>query len=123
MVTPRREPYADAVMAAAAFGASVLVMLHGGFFVSHPGSHHLDPAGVIVVALTTLPLLAWRRSPFAVFVVTAAANVLLAAAVHPIGVPIGSAVSLYLLAARRDEASPSLSPDPPIGIGRLSVRL
>jgi signal transduction histidine kinase len=85
-------------------------MRRGGVFVSHAGSGDLDAAAVSLVALTTLPLLAWRRSPFGVFVVTATANVLLAAVVYPIGLPLGPAVALYLLAASRDEASPWLGP-------------
>src|SRR5260370_16851247 len=113
VVTLGGESYADAAMAAAALGASILIMLHGGLFVSHPGSPDLDPIEVILVALSTLPLLVWRRSPVAVFIVTAGANVVLAAAGHPIGVPLGPAVALYLLAARRDDTSPSLRHIPP----------
>jgi signal transduction histidine kinase len=108
---PRAEPYAHAAIAAAAFAASILFMLHGGFNVSHRGSGHLGATGVILVGLSTLPLVLGGRSPVAVFVFTATANVLLAALVYPIGLPLGPAVALYLLAASRDEASP--------GIGRI----
>jgi signal transduction histidine kinase len=106
--TPRAERYGDAALTAAAFTASMLFMLHGGFNVSHRGSGDLNAASVVLVALTTVPLLAWRRSPFGVFVLTATANVLLAAFVYPIGLPLGPAVALYLVAATRDETSPSI---------------
>jgi signal transduction histidine kinase len=108
-VRPRAEPYAHAAIAAAAFAASILFMLHGGFNVSHRGSGHLGAIGVILVGLATLPLALGRRSPLAVFVFTASANALLAAVVYPIGLPLGPAVALYLLAATREEASPAIA--------------
>src|SRR5262249_21404805 len=98
---PRAEPYAQVGIAVAAFAVSIAFMRHGGFFVSQAGSGELGAVGVILVAFTTLPLLAWRRSPFGVFVATATANVLLAAFVYPIGLPLGPAVALYLVAAGR----------------------
>ena len=104
----KQPAYADSLLASGAFGASILVMLHGGWSVSRPGPGSLGPAGVTLVGLSTLPLAGWRRSPLAKFVVTATANVALAAVVYPIGVPVGPAVALYVLAASRDEQSPSL---------------
>jgi signal transduction histidine kinase len=103
-----RDLFAGAAVGALTFAASIVVMLHGGYSVSHVGPGTLDAAGIALVALSTLPLLAWRRAPFGVFVVTAAANVALAAVVYPIGVPLGPAVALYLLAATRGQASPPL---------------
>jgi len=102
----KAEPYTQAAIAAVAFAGSILLMLHGGIAVTHRGSGDLDAAAVILVAFTTLPLLAWRRAPFTVFVLTACANVVLAAVVYPIGVPLGPALALYLLAASRNDASP-----------------
>jgi signal transduction histidine kinase len=84
-------------------------MVHGGYFVSHRGSGDVGGVGVLLVALSTLPLAAWRRGPFVVFVATGAANVVLAAVVYPIGVPLGPAVALYLLAADRDATGPSIA--------------
>src|SRR5713226_7073260 len=63
-VRRRAEPYVYAAIAAAAFAASTMFVLRGGFNVSHRGPGDLGVAGVILVALTTLPLLAGRRSPF-----------------------------------------------------------
>ncbi|HKC84317.1 MAG TPA: hypothetical protein VKD46_09985, partial [bacterium] len=107
-VRPRAKPYAQAAIAAVAFAASVLLMLHGGFNVSHRGSGHLGATGVLLVGLSTLPLALGRRSPLAVFAFTASANATLAALVYPIGLPLGPAVALYLVAATRDEASPEV---------------
>jgi signal transduction histidine kinase len=86
----------------------MVVMLHGGYSVSHTGSGNLDAAGVILVALSTLPLVLWRRSPIGVFIITATANAILAAVVYPIGMPLGPAAALYLVASSRDDKSPSL---------------
>ena len=62
---------------------------------------HLDLIGAVLAAGTALPLLAWRRRPLAVFVVTAAAGALLAGLGYPYEVDLGAAVALYLLAAGR----------------------
>jgi signal transduction histidine kinase len=68
----------------------------------------LDIATLVLIGCSTLPLLWWRCAPFGVFAFTAIANVALAAFVYPIGVPVGPAVALFLLAAHRDESSASL---------------
>lgn len=99
------EPFGPAAVAFAAFAGSVLVLLHGGLLVTQRGPGDLDAVGVMLFGLSTLPLLAARRSPFAVFVITAVANVMLAAFVYPIGLPLGPTVALYLLASTRDETS------------------
>jgi signal transduction histidine kinase len=102
---PASERYTDAAIGIVAFVASVLLMLHGGFAVTRQGSGELGVGAVALIALTSLPLLMWRRAPFSVFIVTAVATTVLAVAVYPIGVPVGPAVALYLLAASRDEAN------------------
>lgn len=94
----------DGAVAAIAFGFSILVVLHGGSFVSRPTSRSLDVATVVLLACSTLPLFWWRRSPLGVFALTAIANVALAAFVYPIGVPVGPAVALFLLVAHREES-------------------
>jgi signal transduction histidine kinase len=96
----------DALMAVGALAGSLLLVLHGGFGVSRPGPGNLDGVDVALTALTTVPLVAWRRAPLAVFVLTASANILLAIFAYPIGLPLGPAVALYLIAASRKEATP-----------------
>ena len=105
---PKAEVLTDATITVVALTGSMLLMRHGGFAVTTRGSGEIDVATVTLTAFTTLPLLAWRRSPFGVFVLTAVANVVLAAVVSPIGVPLGPAAALYLLAANRDETSPPI---------------
>jgi signal transduction histidine kinase len=93
-------------MAVGALAGSLLLVLHGGFGVSRRGPGNLDGVDVALTALTTVPLVAWRRAPRAVFVLTASANILLAIFAYPIGLPLGPAVALYLIAASRKEATP-----------------
>src|SRR5262245_12226514 len=49
-----RDLYAGAAVAALTFAASIVVMLHGGYSVSHAGPGTLDTAGIALVALSTL---------------------------------------------------------------------
>jgi hypothetical protein len=96
----------DAAIAAAAFAGSLLLLQHGGAGPSGSGSEKLELAGVVLVACSTVPLVAWRRFPLGVFVVTAAASVLLVGLGYWIDLLLGSAVALYLLAASRDPQAP-----------------
>jgi signal transduction histidine kinase len=99
----------DGAVATVALLASVLVVLHGGRFVSRPSTHNLGAATLFLIAASTLPLWWWRREPLGVFVATGVANVALAAFVYPIGLPVGPAVALYLLAIRRNDADVTLA--------------
>ena len=95
----------DVAIAAAALGGSLALLRHGGFGASRPGSE-LDLLSGTLAACATLPLIAWRRAPFAVFVLTAAASTLAAGLGYSLGVALGPTAALFLLAASRDEASP-----------------
>src|SRR5262245_51923866 len=105
----------DVAVAAATLAGSLALLSHGGIDAlrpgpeleaSHLGSGELDPIGVLVTACSTVPLIAWRRSPLGVFAVTAAAGVLLAALGYPADLLVGPTVALYLLAASRDQETP-----------------
>jgi len=65
-----------------------------------------DLVGIVLVACSTVPLMAWRRSPLGVFVVTAAAGVLLAGLGYPVDLLLGPAAAVYLLAATREPSAP-----------------
>jgi signal transduction histidine kinase len=58
----------------------------------------LDLPGVLLAAVSSLPLVAWRRAPLAVFVVTTAASAALNGLGYPPGPPLGPTVALFLLA-------------------------
>jgi signal transduction histidine kinase len=77
-----------------------------GIDASHAGWGRLDPVAVVLAACSTMPLMAWRRSPLGVFAVTAAAGVLLAGLGYPVDLLLGPTVALYLLAASRQQETP-----------------
>lgn len=91
----------DAALAVAVFAVSLALLAHSGAAPIELGSHGLDPAAVALAACSALPLVAWRRFPLGVFVVTAATSVLLAVLDYPVSLLPGPAVALYLLAAQR----------------------
>jgi signal transduction histidine kinase len=92
---PRRATLLDAALAAAVFAASVGLLAARG---DSGHSRELDALGVLLAALASLPLAAWRREPLAVFVVTAAASAVLNGLGYPPGPPLGPTVALFLLA-------------------------
>src|SRR6266542_2944377 len=62
---PRWEALVGAATGAAAFVSSV-ALSHAGFGASEPGSRELDWIGGLLIACSTVPLVAWRRAPRAV---------------------------------------------------------
>jgi signal transduction histidine kinase len=88
-----------AIAAGALVGSLALLSSHGGIAPSRPGSRELDLIGIALAACSTIPLIAWRRSPFGVFSVTAAAGVLLAGLGYPVDLLLGPTAALYLAAA------------------------
>jgi signal transduction histidine kinase len=99
----------DSAIAAAAFAGSVMQLAHNGIALGHHGMGNLDLLGVALAALSTAPLVIWRRFPLGVFVVAAGASALLAGlgySADTILGPIGPIVALFLLTASRDRTSP-----------------
>jgi signal transduction histidine kinase len=96
----------DVPIAAAAFAGSLALLRHGGISPFRAGSGELDLVGVVLTACSTVPLIAWRRSPLGVFALTAAASVLLASLGHRMDLLLGPTIALYLLAASREPQTP-----------------
>jgi signal transduction histidine kinase len=96
----------DVAIAAAALVGTLAQLSRGGNVgVQHdPGA--LDWTSVVLAACSTVPLVAWRRAPGAVFALTASASVLLAGLGDPVAVPLGPTAALYLLAASHDDERP-----------------
>jgi len=86
----------DAAIALAVFGASLALFAARGD--ADASARDLDPLGVALVALASLPLVAWRRAPLAVFTLTAAASAVLNGLGYPLGPPLGPTLALFLLA-------------------------
>ena len=93
----RRELLADAGIAAGVLALSLAILAAGGAGDSETDARNLDTLGVALAAVGSLPLLARRRAPLAVFAVTAAAAVALAALDYPPGPPLGPTVALFFL--------------------------
>ena len=92
----RREFLLDAGIAAVVFALSLAMLASRGD--SGTDTRELDPLGVLLAALASLPLVARRRAPLAVFALTAAASAVLNGLDYPPGLPIGPTVALYFLA-------------------------
>jgi signal transduction histidine kinase len=106
---PSLQALRDAAIAAALLAGSLALLRHG----SHGGIDELrralGPSNLLRAALavcSAAPLVAWRRFPLGVFVVTAAASVLLAGLGYPLGLLLGPTIALYLLVASREPKTP-----------------
>jgi signal transduction histidine kinase len=105
-VRPRSGRLIDLAIAAAALAGSLAQLSHGGIAGSQTAPAELDWAGAVLAACSTVPLVAWRLAPRAVFAATASAAVLLGGLGYPLALALGPAAALYLLAASRDEDDP-----------------
>jgi signal transduction histidine kinase len=97
----RRHLTIDAAIALAAFAASLALLAVGE---SEDGGGAPDALGVLLTAVASLPLVARRRAPVAVFVLTAAASALLFGVAEPAGPPVGPTLALYFMAVDADES-------------------
>jgi signal transduction histidine kinase len=92
----------------AALAVTVFALSLGLLAVSGPdrgGGHGgVDAAGVLLTALASLPLIARRRAPLGVFVVTAVASAVLRGIAEIDAPPLGPTVALYFLAAAGDQS-------------------
>ena len=121
-----------AIAAAALAGSLSLLSPHGKIVGTGHGWGDLSLGGIALVAWATLPLMAWRRFPLGVFIVTATASVLLAglgysmpvgAARYSVGLMLGPSVALYLLAASRQRDAPWTRRSSAVIIGFLLAHL
>ena len=95
----RNDRLIDVALALAVFAAS-LGLLAGGS--DWEGGGKFDALGVLLTAVASLPLVAWRRAPLSVFVITAVASTVLRGFWEPAGPPLGPTVALYLVAFSGD---------------------
>jgi signal transduction histidine kinase len=66
---------------------------------AHNPDRGLDALGVVLAALASLPLVARRRSPLAVFALTTAASATLNGLGYAVGPPFGPTIALFFVAA------------------------
>jgi signal transduction histidine kinase len=122
----------DVAVSAAALAGSLALLRHGGIDAlgpgsdigaAHSGAGKLDLIGLALAAFSTVPLLAWRRSPLGVFAVTAAASVLLVGLGYRIDLLLGPTAALYLLAGSRRPQTPWTQRTTAIVVGLLVAYL
>jgi signal transduction histidine kinase len=94
---------ADAAIAAAVFAVSLGLLAAGDTDLGESAGR-VDAAGVALTALASLPLVARRRAPLPVFVLTGLAGAALRLVSAPAGPPVGPTVALYSVAAGAGEA-------------------
>jgi signal transduction histidine kinase len=92
----RREFVLDAALSLGVFAGSLALLAARSD--SGADTRELDLLGVLLAALASLPLVAWRRAPLAVFALTAAASATLNGLGYPPGPPLGPTIAVYLLA-------------------------
>jgi signal transduction histidine kinase len=93
-------------VAIAVFAASLALITHGGVGPVTSGTRALDPVGVALAALATLPVIGWRLFPLGAFVLTLAAGLLLVGFGYRVDLLLGPAAVLYFMAASRKAETP-----------------
>jgi signal transduction histidine kinase len=103
---PRAAALLDVAVAVGVFVGTLAVLHHGGVAPSRPDTGALDAAGVVLAACGAVPLVAWRRFPLGVFVVTAAVTTVMAGLRYPVDLALGPTAALYLVAASGPRRTP-----------------
>ena len=98
----RRESLLDWALAIATFAATLGLLAAWG-------DGGLEAAWIPFAALASLPLVAHRRAPLAVFVVTVVGSSVISALGAPSGPPLGPTIALFFLARSSAEALPTLA--------------
>jgi signal transduction histidine kinase len=107
----RSERAIDVGIALGVFVLTVATLASGGVS-GDDDARSVDALGLVLAALTALPLLARRRAPLAAFAAAAAASIALNALHYPPGPPIGPTVALFFV---------GLYDDRPRGSARLTA--
>ena len=115
-----RELLFDAAIATAVFALTLALLAAGG---SAEDTRGLDPLGVVLAALASLPLVARRRAPLAVFAFTAAASAVLNGLGYALGPPLGPTVALFFLALNPPETRAGLRLTGATVIGMFAIHV
>ncbi len=93
---PRFAVASDAAAAAVAFGLTLAMLAHAS-----GATRTLDALGVALAAIACLPLLAHRRWPLGVLIVSTVASATIEGLGYALGPPFGPTIALFYLAADR----------------------
>jgi signal transduction histidine kinase len=96
----RRQLLLDSALAVASFAFSLVAISREANF---EGDRGLDPLGVVLVALASLPLVGRRVAILPVFAVVTSATAALYLFGFGLGPPVGFAIALFTVAEQRDE--------------------
>jgi signal transduction histidine kinase len=96
--TPR---FVDVALAATALGGTLALLSRGGLPFSPSGHGDVDALALALALGASLPILAARRLPLAAFAATTACATLLEVLGYAVGLPLGPACAVYVLAAGR----------------------
>jgi signal transduction histidine kinase len=95
----------ETAVAAASLVATLGILAARGFGTPDPAAHHLDALGVVLAALTCVPLAVRHRAPAAVFAVSALATLALLRLGYPLDAPVGLVVAAYGFAVAHSAAT------------------
>jgi signal transduction histidine kinase len=118
----RRQLLIDVGVAVAAFAGTIALMFAPESDEAHQ-PRDPDALGVLLAALASLPLVARRRAPVAVFVFVVAASALLFGLGYPEGPPIGPTIALFFVALSRTEGWLRTAPVIALAAGLFAVHL
>jgi signal transduction histidine kinase len=114
----RRSPLArDLAVALVAYALTLTVI--GGM---HGATRHLDVLGGVLAAVASFPLVARRRSPLGVFVLTTAASATLNGLGYGLGPPFGPTVALFFVATD-DRTRARIRQTAPVVLGMFAVHV
>jgi signal transduction histidine kinase len=93
----------DLGIALIAFALTLGLLAGGGVGPEDPQPRDLDGLGVLLAALSSLPLALWRRAPLGIFAFTVAASAVMYGLNYPHGPPFGPTVALFVVASHRSD--------------------
>jgi signal transduction histidine kinase len=113
----------DSVLAAATAALTLALLAHAGPGLAATPTHVPGLRQALAAVLTAAPILLWRRWPLVTFVTVGGCATVFAALGEVAWLPVGPAVALCLLTARRDEKTPWPTVSVAAVIGVLSAYL
>lgn len=96
-----RQRAIDVGVALGAFALTLALFAGGGVGPDDPELRDVDRPGVLLAALSSLPLVFWRRAPLGVYAFTVVPSALMNSLNYPHGPPFGPAIALYFLVSAR----------------------